>query len=448
MKIFSLIRTRVSIFNPDHHAIFQGMVYVGLFVFLGKLAGAAKEMAIAYSYGISGQVDAYIFVFNLVVLPVSAWFSILSYVLIPLTAQIREDVSADLQRFRAELFAFSLVISFFLALLAWFGLPFLLRSTWLGLTESTIDIAINMAPAMISLIPLGILISLFSVWMLSSTRHANTLLESVPAMVILLAVLLLPQYGLQPLLWGTVAGFILQAFALALMLTWKKEFEWPHFSRLSPHWPIFWQGFSIMLVGSVFGSLSGFIDQFFAAQLVPGSVTTISYANRILALLLGLGATAISRATLPVFSRMNVQNSNELKRITMFWMRLMLGLGVITLLVSWQLAPWAIKLLFERGKFSATNSSAVIEVFRYGLTQVVFYFPSIVLVAFLASHGKHQLIAFSGATNLLVKISANYILVPVLGIDAILFSSGIMYMVSLILLYIFSKNLVKNHEYD
>jgi putative peptidoglycan lipid II flippase len=446
MRIFSIIQKRVSTFNPEHHAIFRGLIYVALFIFLGKFAGAAKEMAIAYRYGISSQVDAYLFVFNLIVLPVSVWFSILTYVLVPQASKIRENTPADLRYFRAELLAFSLVVGVDLALLAWFGLPTLLRSSWLGLAESTISIAIVIAPAMTALIPLGILVSLFSVWMLSSARHANTLLESVPAIVILLAVLLRPQNGVESLLWGTVAGFMLQALILASLLAWKKELDWPRFSSLSPQWPVFWQGFGIMLIGSGLGSLNGIIDQFFAARLDPGSIATISYANRILALLLGLGATAISRATLPVFSRMKSQNSGEVKRIAMFWVWLMLAIGGITLLVSWWLAPWAVKLLFERGAFSASDTRMVTEVFRYGLAQVPFYFPSLVLVALLASHGQQKLIAISGATNLLVKTGANYFLVPVLGIDAILFSSGIMYMVSLLLLYIFGNYLLQHHE--
>lgn len=46
------------------------MAWVALFVLLGSFARAAKEMAIAYRYGVSAEVDAYLFVFNLVSWPV------------------------------------------------------------------------------------------------------------------------------------------------------------------------------------------------------------------------------------------------------------------------------------------------------------------------------------------------------------------------------------------
>jgi putative peptidoglycan lipid II flippase len=446
MKIFGAIRKRLRNLNPDHHAIFRGIVWVALFVFIGKLAGAAKEMAIAYRYGVSNDVDAYLFIFNLISWPVSVWFSILTYVLVPLAARIRDNAPDDLPRFRAELLAIALVLGVDLALIAWFGLPALLRSSWLGLSESTVRIAINIVPSMVALAPLGVLVSLFSAWMLSSGRHANTLLESVPAMAILVAVLVLPNNGVEPLVWGTLAGFMLHAFTLASPLIWKGELEKPQFTSQSPQWLSFWHGFGMMLVGSGLGSLVGIIDQFFAAQLDTGTIATISYANRILALVLGLGATAIGRATLPVFSRIKSQNGGQLQRVAMLWVGLMFVIGIISMIVSWWLAPWIVKLLFERGAFLAADTKIVTEVFRYGLVQVPFYFPALVLVTLLASHGKHKLLAISGGTNLFVKVCANYLLVPLLGMNGIILSSGIMYMVSLFLLFWFGNSFLKHNE--
>ena len=52
----------------------------------------------------------------------------------------------------------------------------------------------------------------------------------------------------------------------------------------------------------------------------------------------------------------------------------MIVFGVITLIISWWLAPWIVKLLFERGAFTARNTEAVTEVFRYGLIQIPFFF--------------------------------------------------------------------------
>ena len=446
MKALSAIRKRISNAHPDHHAIVRGMVRVALFVFLGKLVGAAKEMVIAYRYGVSDQVDAYLFINNLISWPVSVWFSILTIVLLPLAARIRQNALAELPHFKAELFAFALVLGCDLALIFWFGLPILLRSSWLGLSTSTVSIANDITPDMVALAPLGILVSLFSAWMMSSGRHANTLLESVPALAILVALLILPSGGVEPLVWGTLAGFICHVASLAVPLAWRGEIEMPRFTSHSPQWTVFWQGFGIMLVGQTLMSFIGIVDQFFAARLDTGAIATLSYANRILALILGLGATAVSRATLPVFSRIKSQEGKQLQRIAMFWVRLMMVLGVVTLIISWWLAPWIVKLLFERGAFTARNTEAVTEVFRYGLVQIPFFFPALALVALLASQGKHSLIAIGGITNLLVKTGANYVLVPIMGINGIILATGIMYMASSLQLYWVAAMVLKQRE--
>jgi O-antigen/teichoic acid export membrane protein len=124
----------------------------------------------------------------------------------------------------------------------------------------------------------------------------------------------------------------------------------------------------------------------------------------------------------------------------------MMVFGVATLIICWWLAPWIVKLLFERGAFTARNTEAVTEVFRYGLVQIPFFFPALALVALLASQGKHNLIAISGGINLLVKTAANFVLVPIMGINGIILATGIMYMVSFVQLYWFATIIFKRLE--
>jgi putative peptidoglycan lipid II flippase len=422
--------TRLRNAHPDHHAIARGMAWVALFVLVGKLAGAAKEMAIAYRYGVSVEVDAYLFVFNLVNWPVGVWFSVLTVVLVPLVARIRQGAAAELPRFRAELLGLTLLLGVVLSFLAWLGLPLLLHSSWTGLPSTTATMATNMAPALALLAPLGVLISLFSAWMLAAGRHANTLLEGVPALVILVALMAFPSGGAEPLVWGTLAGFGLHLASLAAPLTRLGEIEAPCFTHQSLQWPTFWQGFGIMLAGQALMSFIGIIDQFFAAPLGMGAIATLSYANRILTLMLGLGATAVARATLPVFSRTQVQGGGQLHRVATHWVRLLFVLGVVAMIVGWWLAPWAVKLLFERGAFTARNTEAVTEILRYGLAQLPFYFAALVLVSYASSQCRYLLLFWSGVIGIVCKMITNAVLVSLFGIKGIALAWVIVYVLN------------------
>lgn len=439
MKWFWAFRARVRNAHPDHHAIARGMAWVALFVFVGKLAGAAKEMVVAYRYGVSAEVDAYLFVLNLVSWPVAIWFSVLTVVLVPLAARIRHAAAGELPRFRAELLGLALVLGLCLALIMGLGVWGLLQTSWTGLPPATVAMASGITPWLAGLAPMGVLISLWSAWTLAAGHHVNTLLEGVPALVLVVALLVWPVGGVEPLVWGTLAGFALHLAGLAWPLARRGEIEAPRWRRQSPQWSGFWQGFGVMLAGQTLMSFTGIIDQFFAAHLDAGSIATLSYANRILALVLGLGATAVGRATLPVFSQTQALGGDQGRRVAMHWVRLLFLIGVIALVVGWWLAPWAVKALFERGEFSAQDTRAVTGVLRYGLVQVPFYFAGLVLVSLLASQRKHTLIAIGAGINLLVKIGGNYWLVPILGINGIIAATSVMYMVSLVMLYGFSR---------
>jgi putative peptidoglycan lipid II flippase len=439
VKLFGVIRERLRNAHPDHHAIARGMAWVALFVLLGAGARIAKEMAIAYRYGVGAELDAYLFVLNLIVWPVGIWFSVLTVVLVPLAARIRQNASAELPRFRSELLGLTLLLGVLLLLLGSLGLPALLRSSWTGLPHATLAIATGMVPTLAWLAPLGLVISLFSAWMLAAGRHANTLLESVPALVLLLVLLAFPGGGAEPLVWGTLAGFAFHLASLAMPLAREGEFEAPRFTRQSSQWVPFWQGFGIMLGGQALMGFTNIVDQFFAAHFGAGAIASLGYANRILAMIAGLGAMAVSRATLPVFSKIHAQGEEQANRVASHWVRLLLILGAAATLMSWWLAPWGVKLLFERGAFTSQDTAMVVELFRFGLPQLPFYFAGIVLVSLLASQGRHRAIAAVAGLNLLIKILALLVLTSAFGIKGISLATSVMYASTLVFLTLIVK---------
>jgi len=157
------------------------MAWIALFVVVASLARAAREMAIAYRYGVSVNVDAFLFVFNLVSWPIAVWLSVLSIVLVPIAAQLGRSDPSALRRFRAELLGNTLAVGTLLALAAWAVLPTLLRSSWVGLPPATADIAVGTSAALALLLPLGFAIGLLSVWMMAESRHSNSAFEAIPA---------------------------------------------------------------------------------------------------------------------------------------------------------------------------------------------------------------------------------------------------------------------------
>ncbi len=416
------------------------MAVGALFVGLGKVAGAVKEMAVAWRYGVNEVVDAYLFVFNLLSWPIAVWFSVLVVVLVPLAAGVRERNPSELPRFRAELLGLTLLLGLSLLVLAEFGMSAFLRSSASGLSSTALKHAMDIAPALSWIVFLGMPISLFSAWMMAAQRHTNTLMEGIPALLILVAVLLIPGTGPEALIWGTLAGFAFHLAGLSASLATRQQLESPRFFTLqSPCWNLFWRGFGIMLAAQLLMSFGTIIDQLFAARLNAGAIATLSYANRIVALVLGLGATAVSRATLPVFSEAHAQQSSNVRRVALRWVQLLFGLGVAALACGWLLAPWTVRVLFERGAFTGRDTQAVTEVLRYALFQVPFYFASLVLVNLVTSRHNYTTLVGLSVVGLAVKLLGNAVLVPRMAINGLVLSNALVYASTCVLLAIAVK---------
>lgn len=431
MSFLNALGTRFRIADPHHSAIFRGMLTVVLFTLIGKLMGAAKEMAVAYRYGLSAEVDTYQFLSNLVAWPIGIWTAVLTAVLVPLAARMRAHGRAALPQFRAELFGFALLLGFVLAIAGGLGIHAMLTLGLSGLPPASLVLAATALPALILLLPLGLLIALQSAWMLAAGRHLNTLLECVPPLCIATAILAFPDSGIGALVWGTVVGAMAHLLTLLLPMARRGQLEAPAFTRASPQWRPFWSGFGIMLGGQALLSFTTIIDQFYAVGLGTGAIATLGYANRVLSLILGLAAIAVSRATLPVFSQAAsvgaAQRADPVQRVAIHWARLMFGAGLVVMLVSHVLAPWAIRLLFERGEFLPADTQLVAEALRYGLPQLPFYFSSMVLVSYALSQGRVGLIFWSGVIGCVGKVIGNIILVPTLGVNGIALAATFVY---------------------
>lgn len=411
--------------SGEHRSILVGLVAVGIFAVLGKLVSAAKEMAVAWRFGVSAQVDAYLLVLNLVNWPVAIWFGALTVLLIPLAARLRLGPPENLKRFRAELLAVTLVLGSFIVALGFLLLPPLLRSSWLGLPPQTAALAVQITPVLVWLPLPGLLVGLYSTWTMSMGRHGNTLLEGVPAFFILIAVLAMA--GIGPLVWGTLIGTVLQVGLLALPVRQAGELESPAWRIRAPEWTLFWSSFGIVLLGQAILNVTTLVDQFFAAHLGEGAISSLGYATRIIAMVIGIAATAVTRATLPVFSRQGASTVPRAWELARHW-SVMMGLaGIALTLVGWLVAPLGVRLLFQRGTFSAADSTRVTEVLRLGLLQLPFYLSSLVLVSLRSSLGHYRILLLTGIVGLVVKVIACYLLIPSLGVGALSLSLAFVY---------------------
>ncbi len=419
----------------EHKQIVRGVFTVAFFALVGKSIGMAKEMAIAWRYGIDATVDAYVFVLNIAAWPVTLLYGVFQAVLIPLAAQIRHQSPQELSRFRQELFGVTLVVGIVMGMIGWIGLPWLVQQSWIGLTPTQQALARQFAPWFAWIIPFGIVYALQAVWVMSENRHVNTLLDSLPALALFLSVLTMG--GASALIVGVLIGFVLQPLFISLSLFRHQGFDPPLWGFRSPWWASFWSAFLVMLGGQFLQSVTSLADQFFAARLGVGELATLSYSNRILALLMSLGAMAIGRALLPVLSRIHAQGK-PIRRISIGWALLFLLLGGLVAGIGYCFATDLVRFAFQRGAFDLEDTRRVAEVWRLAVWQLPVYFGSIVLVYAVLSERKPDLVVWVAGSNFILKLILLWLFVIVFGwgIGGVIISGIMIYVNSLLLMLV------------
>lgn len=412
-----------------HRRIAGGLLAGVLLVLLARSVGAAKEIAIAYRYGVSEIVDAYVFVLNLAGWPASVLLSLAPAVLAPLVAGRhaghRGGEGGASPRFVGELVALAAVVGLGLgavtAALLWTALH--VGAT--GLAPATRELALGMVLPLSAIVPLGAVMSVYAAWLIAHGARRVTLLEALPAACVLAAVLLLGGRVAEPLALATLAGFALQLLALAWPVHRRGGATRPRLAFSAPAWPAFRAAFGALAFAHLVGGSAWVVDQWLAAREGTGAVASMGYATRLVSLAISVGTVAIGRAVLPVF--VESRASGAARRLAAGWAVAMGLAGALVLALGWPAAQALVTLVYERGAFGPDDTRVVGDLVAAGLVQVPICFAATVLYGLLASEGQARALAIGFTLGLAVKLAASVAGLALWGLPGLMFATAAMH---------------------
>jgi|SRR6185312_5436187 len=427
---------RVRGAHSNHRRIAAGAATIALLTLLAKAFVAAREIAIAWRYGVSATVDAYQLSFTIVTWLPMLLSAVMAVVLVPRMVALSRRREARLQ-FLSEFNGTILLVGVGIGLLTFLAAPWVSRIMASGLDSATVRLTRLMVERLCPIAFFMILSGYLTARLQAKERFGYTITEAVPALAI--AGFLLSSWArhtIAPLILGAVIGYMAQAIILVrLVARGDPPIGEVIFRHRSEEWRTFYQSVLMMAVGQFVITATVPIDQAFAARVAPGAVATLGYANRIVTLFTGLASVVIGRALLPVLSTAVAEGDLVLgRRHTLQWASLMFGAAFGLSAALWAITPELVRLLFQRGAFQPSATQAVSEVMRYGLFQIPFFFGGIALVQWVAATGNYRDIVAVTVVALIVKLILNFILVRRFGLDGIMISSAAMYFVTSALL--------------
>jgi putative peptidoglycan lipid II flippase len=178
--------------------------------------------------------------------------------------------------------------------------------------------------------------------------------------------------------------------------------------------------FRLVAVSSLIVAAIPLADQYLAALLESGSVAALNYGGKIAGLVTALGAAPLAIAILPQFSSYAGRGEwKGLRSVLVHWTVLAVVGGTLVAAVAAAYSEPIIRLLFERGQFSSTETAIVARVQAYYILQTPFYLCGVLFGrAMIVLQNGRLLVVFS-ALSLAVNVLASLVFMRWLGVAGI-----------------------------
>jgi putative peptidoglycan lipid II flippase len=399
-----------------------------------KAAATFKELAVAYRFGTGDAVDAFLIAFLVPSLVVNVVAGSLTAAFTPVYIQVRETqgVSAA-RRLFGSASAGSAVVALAVTSLLLALIPFGLRYLSDGFSPEKLGLTRSLFFLLLPIVVLNAVVTLWSAALNAEDRFASVALAPACVPILGLALVLLAgrTWGIYSLALGTVFGFLAQCSVLAIALHRQGIHLVPRWTGMTPELRRVVSQYVPMVAGAVLTSSSWAIGQAMAAMLPAGSVASLNYGNKVVAMISEVGSMALATAVLPYFSVMVARRDwTGIRRTIRVYVRLIVLAAVPATVILILLSRMIVRLLFERGAFTGADTSLVARIQDLYLLQVPFVMVGMLFVRLASSLQRNQILLIGAAITLPLNVTLNLILMRRLGVAGIALSTSLVFLVS------------------
>lgn len=443
MKISSLIKFgHKKLKNIVRKKVLQNIILVSGITLLISILGFFKETVIAANYGLSLELDTFYVAILIPGVVNTVFLGSFKSVFIP---NYINEVSkgGNIGSFQSTSLIITIIISLFFA-----GITYLSTDTFIELLYPEKSIMFY------QLVKVQLPILLFAIlfWGLASTLSALLNVNDeyrlssfagiyTPIIILIGIYFFRDQFKNTLLAWGTTLGAFASCVYLLIIAKNKKLIVLGRPDYGNANIKIAFQQLPAKVSSGLLTSLNSVVDQFFAAQLVIGSITALQYGLKIPAFLSSLLLVAMGNVLLPYFTKLVLSNrnlafENLFKNIK--W--LFIGLMVITIF-GILLSDFIVTLLFQRKEFTTEDAQIVSSIQKIFLAYIPFKIVGMFMVNFATSINKNSIMAYISLAALILNLILDYILIEIYGIFGIALCTTIITVLKSMTMYWYLKRL-------
>lgn len=416
--------------------ILRGAAVVALWSAVFGAVTLLRDQLVAFFFGAAGDAESLAVSNGLVSFLVNLAAGILAPVFTPILLRVRRRESAPAaQRFVAEAIgaavAFSTASSVVLAaaspsVVAWVAPGF--DAARAGAARLTL---LLLLPAVASSSVAYLLAALLTIERRFALAAFAPTLQPLGA---ILGALVARDGGVYSMAAGASLGASAQVALLAWTVAKQAPGPWLAWPSRSAEMRQLARDYGFMFLGSVAMGSTTLVNNAMATTLPAGAVAHLAFANVPILLALGLGARVVGQVILPHFAELAAGHEWQALRgqsrrafAAVFAAATIVAIGLVVL------AEPIVRLLFERGAFSAADTRAVAGIERWLALHVPWYIAGIVSARLLTSLGMTSRMLSIAMLGLVLTVVSNLLLMPWLGVEGIAIGVGITYAICFLL---------------
>jgi putative peptidoglycan lipid II flippase len=391
-------------------------IFITFITLACKLFGFAREVILAYFYGTSYVVDAYLMATSIPGI-LFGWLSSIAIAYTPIFTDIKtSEGESRSKQFTNNLLSTIILVALICAVL---GITFskaIVSITAPGFEGNVYDLTVNFTKVSIWAIMVSAPIQILAAYLNCHKKFIRSSLSNLVVSSTQMLVILLSAYmGVEILIYGYLISNLIQLFVLILMAS-NIGHRFRPYIRVDYHLkravivmiPIF--------ISSTIAEINVFVDRMFASGLGEGSIASLNYAAILKRFLYYLFSTAIMTIIYPILSQHAANGDmKNLKKFFIKTMNIIIILFVPITVGAIILAEPAIFFVYQRGEF--THQSTLMTAYAFMMYTVGLVPLAMIdlLVKVFYSMQDTKKTMYLGALTVVLNITFNSILIKSLG---------------------------------
>ncbi len=411
-----------------HRGILKDTAKVAILTIAAKVGGALKTVIVARYFGPRDDVDAYLAAFLIPSFLGDVLAGALTQALMPVLHDVRQqDGEVEEQRLCSAVFLSSVASLTGVAIVAALGSWPLLRLVGWGFTTAKLHLTQQLLFIMLPILPLCGMNVTFRTMLYARERFAAG--ASTPILTPLASIAALiafgHSWGIHALAAGSTLGVMLESLSLSLALLSTGHFPSVTWTGLPAAGRRVWNQYIAVASSGVILGGSGVVDQIMAGMLGAGSISALNYGTRLTGVLLAAGPAALATTIFPRLSRLAAAGDwPAFRRIIRDFALLSIVLTIPLTLSLMYLSEPIVRLLFERGRFTAGDSHLVATVQACSLAQIPFSVLLMLTMRVVSSLKRNRTLLYLGAISFTANVLLNLVFMRNLGVTGIALSTS------------------------